>query len=212
MKKKIRYHAKTDLKVLRQLNGMSKEYVADKIGYTTRSLERMEEENAVTTEETAYKLCELYDIEYQEQFYVVEQRKEEYIKEILQKIGRIPANDIYPKSKYYLLYIRKIDMFKDCVAGKGIWIANYNRNKEVRRLREVDVYKALELNPDIIIINNKDEWQHWYYGLNIGKMYKVIISENCMNECMKNCLKERIVRRDELMYYDGTSDIMFLGV
>ena len=42
MKRKIRYQAKTDLKLLRRINGISKEYVADKIGYTIRSLERME--------------------------------------------------------------------------------------------------------------------------------------------------------------------------
>ena len=53
MKRKIRYQAKTDLKLLRRINGISKEYVADKIGYTIRSLERMEKENAVTTERTA---------------------------------------------------------------------------------------------------------------------------------------------------------------
>ena len=46
MKRKIRYQAKTDLKLLRRINGISKEYVADKIGYTIRSLERMEKENA----------------------------------------------------------------------------------------------------------------------------------------------------------------------
>ena len=56
MKRKIRYQAKTDLKLLRRINGISKEYVADKIGYTIRSLERMEKENAVTTERTAHQL------------------------------------------------------------------------------------------------------------------------------------------------------------
>ena len=62
MKRKIRYQAKTDLKLLRRINGISKEYVADKIGYTIRSLERMEKENAVTTERTAHQLCSLYDL------------------------------------------------------------------------------------------------------------------------------------------------------
>ena len=56
MKRKIRYQAKTDLKLLRRINGISKEYVADKIGYTIRSLERMEKENAVTTERTSHQL------------------------------------------------------------------------------------------------------------------------------------------------------------
>ena len=60
MKRKIRYQAKTDLKLLRRINGISKEYVADKIGYTIRSLERMEKENAVTTEPVSYTHLDVY--------------------------------------------------------------------------------------------------------------------------------------------------------
>ena len=66
MKRKIRYQAKTDLKLLRRINGISKEYVADKIGYTIRSLERMEKENAVTTERTEHQLFSLNDLVYEE--------------------------------------------------------------------------------------------------------------------------------------------------
>ena len=40
MKRKIRYQAKTDLKLLRRINGISKEYVADKIGYTKMRLQQ----------------------------------------------------------------------------------------------------------------------------------------------------------------------------
>lgn len=81
MKRKIRYQAKTDLKLLRRINGISKEYVADKIGYTIRSLERMEKENAVTTERTAHQLCSLYDLVYEEQFFIVDKKSLECVRD-----------------------------------------------------------------------------------------------------------------------------------
>lgn len=53
MKNKVRYQSKTDLKLLRELHHLSKECVANYINYSTRTLERIEKENAVTTEYTA---------------------------------------------------------------------------------------------------------------------------------------------------------------
>ena len=60
MKNKVRYQSKTDLKLLRELHHLSKECVANYINYSTRTLERIEKENAVTTEYTARQLCDLY--------------------------------------------------------------------------------------------------------------------------------------------------------
>ena len=62
MKNKVRYQSKTDLKLLRELHHLSKECVANYINYSTRTLERIEKENAVTTEYTARQLCDLYNI------------------------------------------------------------------------------------------------------------------------------------------------------
>ena len=155
MKKKIRYQSKADLKGLRQIYRFSKEEVAEKIGYTTRSLERMERENAVTGEETARKLCDLYRIDFEEQFYRIVQREENWLKEALLNNGQIPDGLINNKSKYYYLYVRKLGMFQDCIAGKGLWIADYNRNKEIRRLREINAEKVLLHEPNITIINNE---------------------------------------------------------
>lgn len=54
---------------MRECFKLSKEYVANEIGYSVRNLERIEKENAIVTEETAKKLCDLYKIEYQDYFY-----------------------------------------------------------------------------------------------------------------------------------------------
>ena len=41
---------------MRECFKLSKEYVANEIGYSVRNLERIEKENAIVTEETAKKL------------------------------------------------------------------------------------------------------------------------------------------------------------
>jgi transcriptional regulator with XRE-family HTH domain len=211
VKRKIRYQSKTDLKGLREIYKISKDDVADKIGYSKRHLERMERENAVTGEETVRQFCDLYRIAFEEQFYRIDQEDENWLREALSNKGEIPDGSINNHSKYYYLYVRKLGIFKDCISGKGLWIADYNRNKEIRRLREVDAKKVLMREPNITIINNEKEWNYWYFKLCIGKSYEVVVAEECMKECLNECLDEVIVKRSELMKVDGITDIMFLG-
>lgn len=201
-----------DLKGLRQIYKFSKEDVAERIGYTTRSLERMEKKNAATGEETARQLCHLYKIDFQEQFYKIDQKEENRLRDALANYGKIPEGSIDNNSKYYYLYVRKLGIFNDCIAGKGLWIADYNKNKEIRRLREVDAEKVLLNEPDIPIINNINEWKYWYFRLCIGKLYKVVVSEMCMKKCLRTCLDDVIVKKNELMSCEGITDIMFLGI
>ena len=87
----------------------------------------------------------------------------------------------------------------------------YNRNMERRRLREVNANVVLQEEPAIEIINSEDEWCYWYHNLIIGKLYKVIVSEGCMEKCLRTCLDEVIVTQDNLHSYDGMTDIAFLG-
>lgn len=168
MKRKIRYQAKTDLKLLRRINGISKEYVADKIGYTIRSLERMEKENAVTTERTAHQLCSLYDLVYEEQFFIVDKKSLECVRRCLVENKKVPEHIVYHNSKYYLLYVRKVGLFQDCIAGNVMWVGNYNRNMERRRLREVNANVVLQEEPAIEIINSEDESK---------SLYKILLTE-----------------------------------
>lgn len=146
-----------------------------------------------------------------EHYGCIYQNVDEVILKLLMSDGKVPVNMIDDKRKYYLLYVRKLGLFQDCIAGKGMWIRNYNRNKEIRKLREVNARTILEIEPNIEIINDKDEWHYWYYGLTIGKLYKVIVSEACMRDCLKACLDEAIVAKNQLMVYDGITDIMFWG-
>ena len=211
MKEIMRYQAKTDLKILRQLCNLSKEDVSAYIGYSIRTLERIEEENAVVDEAVAKCLSCLYNINFSEQFYKTDKRHDDWLNEKFADFGNKPNNMLVDDSIYYCLYVRRMGMFSDCIAGKGLWIREYNRNKEVRRLRRVDAKRVLERCPDIPIINNGKEWDYWYFKLCIGKLYKVLVSEACMKECMRDCLEERVVRKDELMKYDGITDVMFWG-
>ena len=46
-----------------------------------------------------------------------------------------------------------------------MWVGDYNRNKERRILREVNVINAVKLKPEAQLINNKNEWTYWYFNL-----------------------------------------------
>ena len=211
MREQIRYQSKVDLKGLRKIYRMSKEDVAEHIAYSTRTLERIEAENAVADKEVAKRLSCLYNIDFVEQFYKTDKRHDNRLKEKLANLGSKPQNMLIDNSIYYCLYVRKFELFRDCIAGKGLWIREYNRNKEVRILRQVDAKRVLERCPDVPIINNGKEWDYWYFKLCIGRLYKVLVSESCMKERLRNCLQETIVKKADLMRYDGITDVMFWG-
>lgn len=59
---------------MREFFEMTREEVAEKVGYEVRTIVRIEEENATTTEETAIKLAELYELDYVDNFFIVEKR------------------------------------------------------------------------------------------------------------------------------------------
>lgn len=53
MNYKKAYRCKADLKMLREEMNLSKEFVANEIGYSVRNLERIEKNNAVASKEAA---------------------------------------------------------------------------------------------------------------------------------------------------------------
>lgn len=55
------------------------------------------------------------------------------------------------------------------------------------------------------------EWQYLYEAMTIGKMYRILISKKCIQKCLPECLEKTIVRKDNLYWIDGYSDIMFWG-
>ena len=211
MKYKIRFQCKSDLRIWRECFKLSKEYVANEIGYSVRNLERIEKENAIVTEETAKKLCDLYKIEYQDYFYKTDKNFDDNFNRILAESGTVPKNIIDSTDRYYLIYVRRTGFYQDCIAGKVMWVGDYNRNKERRILREVNVINAVKLKPEAQLINNKNEWTYWYFNLTIGKLYEAIVSEPCMKDCLEDCLREIIVTQDDLMKYDVFTDIAVLG-
>ena len=62
MNRKKIYRCKTDLKMFREVLGLSKELVAKEIGYSVRHWERIEENNAASSEETARRICKFYKL------------------------------------------------------------------------------------------------------------------------------------------------------
>ena len=210
MNYKKAYRCKVDLKMLRELMKLSKEFVADEIGYSVRNLERIEKNNAVASEEAARRICTLYELKYEETFVIYDDKY--HIEGSLKNIGKIPENQIRKNETYYLLYVKKLENFKDCVLGKVGWLENCGKNMERRKLRSVNPEGVVECNPEIIILNEEDEWMNWYCNLMVGKWNKVMISESCLKKCMASCLDEVIVSCDELLKFDGYYDMAFLGV
>ena len=212
MKKQIiRYQSKNDLKKIRELLKITKQQVADCIGYSVRTVERIEQENATTNKEVAMNISKIYGLDYKETFYRVNKTCENELKKILLALIKVEYNPVITKDTYYCLYIRKLDFRNSCVFGKGMWIRDFNRNKEIRVLPPINIENFIKYCPKISIINTEKEWRYWYMGLTVGTIYKVIVSEKCMRHCLGNCLKETIVKKDELYDFDEQTDMMFLG-
>lgn len=53
MRQGIQYQCRRDLQRIREFFEMTREEVAEKVGYEARTIVRIEEENATTTEEAA---------------------------------------------------------------------------------------------------------------------------------------------------------------
>ena len=210
MKNKIRYQAKYDLKWLREQYKLSKEEVADKIGFTVRTLERREKENAVIDEEEAYRLSNLYGIDYSVLFF----------KKVIDPVweglwsggGKMPENIVNKDSEYYYLCIIRKDWPSRChVYGKTMWIGWNAGLAEKRILRPMDNEFLVRENKKVQIINNRAELKYWYYMQAIGRFAQIYISKECLQECFPECLVEKSVNEDELFSMEMRGDFLWWG-
>lgn len=212
MKEKIRYQCRIDLKLRREILNITKDEIAEKVFSSVRTIERIECKNATTNEETAKLISNFYNLKFHEHFYVLDNNLDEFFKKELAGSYKPGNNKVNYDSTYHCLYIRKISHFEDCIFGKGVWVRDHNKNKEVRTLAKLDMKVFTKSDPAIPIINEHDEWRNWYHGLTIGKIYKAAVSIDCMKVCLKDCLNEVIIRKDKNIYYfDDTSDMMYWG-
>ena len=101
MNYKKAYRCKADLKMLREEMNLSKEFVANEIGYSVRNLERIEKNNAVASKEAACRICTLYKFKYEETFVIYDDRN--HMERVFKNIGKIPQNQIRQNETYYLL-------------------------------------------------------------------------------------------------------------
>lgn len=207
-----RYQCRINLKMLRKSFGITQQEIADRLYYSVRTVERFEKENATTNEETAKVLAEIYGINFKEDFVCVDQSYIDERKKLWSLYSGIcKSNQRILDDEYYFIYVYKVDFNQKCVMGKGMWLREYTQNKEVRVLRPANASFFSKKFPDAIIINSKMEWQYLYEAMTIGKMYRILISKECIQKCLPECLEKTIVRKDNLYWIDGYSDIMFWG-
>lgn len=135
------YKCKADLKMMREALNLSKEFVANEIGYSVRNLERIEKNNAVASEEAASRISTLYNLKYEETFVKYDDRY--HIEAVFKNIGETPKNQIKQNETYYLLYVNYQGFFRDCILGKVEWIEDCGRNMERRKNFVESIQKAL---------------------------------------------------------------------
>lgn len=212
MEKCIRYQCRTDLKRLRNSYGMTREQLADMVNYGTQTIVRVERENATTNVGLARKLAKIYQLNFNEKFFMVDKRLLDDIRKTGKPLMKVRdrKNDIVD-TKYYYLYICKTNFNRDFVLGKSVWISEYDRNKEVRRLLSLSGDTIVKYFGEEEFCLTPEEWLPWYMGLTIGKLHKVIVSQPVMKCYLSSCLDETIVRKDELYWIDGFTDIMVCG-
>ena len=116
------YQSIADLKEMRKILGLTKEVVADNIGYSVRTLERIEE-NIVSTESIAKKLCQLYQLNFEEHFYRTDKKNDDKVKELEMQLGKRPENLIYKENEYYYLYVRKVGLLGECIVGRVTYLS-----------------------------------------------------------------------------------------
>lgn len=211
MRAEKRFQCRTDLKEVRHYFKLSKETVAEKIFCSVRTLERIEKENATSNEETAIRLCELYDLDYEQYFYF-HNNADRYLQELLLKVGEsFPDHTIKAEYQYYCIYIRRISNTEDVVFGKGMYVRDFGKNKEVRKISKINIEVLMQYFPDTIIINEPSEWFHWYMTRTIGKINRVAVSEKCMRKWLSGCFEEVVVKKEELLQWEGFDDMICLG-
>lgn len=109
MRQGIRYQCRRDLRRMREFFEMTREEVAEKVGYEVRTIVRIEEENATTTEETAIKLAELYELDYVDNFFIVEKRLLDVLRKNKKQLMVVrDRQDIMDTRYYCCIYVKRI--------------------------------------------------------------------------------------------------------
>ncbi|HGZ2740975.1 TPA: hypothetical protein ACOH99_002859, partial [Clostridioides difficile] len=212
MKKYIRYQSRSELKQLRKLF----EYkIDDIVGYlfcSRRTFERIERDNGTSNICLANRIAELYFQRFDELFIEVDLEVIKFINSIREYTLSIEDSYIIENEIYYCIFLKKLDTCRDQIWGSTYWLEDYNKYKDIRKLREANVaYLLKNTNHKITIINTENQWYRIYFGLCIGKFHEILISKSCAEKCVPYILKRHVVESSLLFNNSKISDLMLLG-
>ncbi len=209
MKNMYVYYGSLALKDLRKAKRMTIEQLAALIPCSTRTVNRFEASNWTSNKQTAEKLAEIFSIPFQQLFLSVEQ----HLIEDLQSIApAVTFGRPLPETTYYLLHVRRISWFDANIWGKTIWIEDYNRTHELRRLCELtDSAPMVLYNAGVTVITTEEEWKSFLLRATIGCTYKIIASKDCLRVCAPRTLYKYAVHRRALYTDKLSPDVILLG-
>jgi len=211
MKELNMFYGAASLRQLRQLCGYTIQQEADMIPCSTRTIDRIEQDNRTSNKATAEKLAEIFRIPFGELFIEAEQHFLDALKSIAPKAR---CNELLDEMTYYLLYVCRASWWEARIWGKTMWIGQYDVHHELRKLRPLGDNRAVvRYLQGVPIINSKDDWDAFLYRAVIGNCHKLIGSEKCLQSCAPYALGTYAVHRETLQEREmtGEPDVILLG-
>ncbi|HBF0594067.1 TPA: hypothetical protein KNN84_002027 [Clostridioides difficile] len=212
MKKYIRYQSRSDLKRLRKLFEYKIDDIVEYLFCSRRTFERIERDNGTSNIYLANRIAELYLQRFAELFIEIDLKTIKFINSIREYTLSTENSYIIENEVYYYIFLKKLDTCRDQIWGSTYWLEDYNKYKDIRKLREVNVvYLLKNTNHKITIINTESQWYRTYFGLCIGKLHEILISKSCAEKCIPDILKRHVVESRLLFNNSKISDLMLLG-
>lgn len=103
MRQSIRYQCTIDLKKMRELYGMTRQEVAEKVWCDARTIVRAERENATINAELANKLAEIYQFDFSDNFFRVDKSLLDAVKNWGQPLRKVCDRQDIIDTEYYCL-------------------------------------------------------------------------------------------------------------
>lgn len=205
------FYGAASLRQLRQLHGYTVQQEANMIPCSTRTINRIEEDNRTSNKAIAKKLAEIFHIP----FWALFIKAEQHFLDTLESIAPEPRHDgLLGGTKYYLLYVCRASWWETRIWGKTMWIGHYDMNYELRKLHPLnnnaEVARYLQ---GLLVINTKDDWDGFFYRAKIGNCHQLIVSEKCLQSRAPYVLGTYAVHRKILRetVMTGETDVILLG-
>lgn len=211
MKKLNMLYGTTSLRRLRYLHGYTVQQMADMIPCSTRTVNRIEQDNRTSNEGIAEKIAKIFCIPFRQLFIKVEQHLLDELERVAPEVqcGKLLDGEIY-----YLVYMCRVSWREAQIWGKTMWIRNYDANHELRKLRRLgENAQIARYLKGVPVINCQDDWDGFFYRVWIGSCHELIVSEKCLQRCAPYVLDTYAVHRTILQKGELTDDgdVILLG-